>query len=155
MLKHWKRFSALYALAWPFGAATVTLAVARYAAEDFSLPDLLPMFLVLAVFGLLLAAIPAMPVLLFLRRRLTPTQRVVAYPLVSALLIAAPVAAATGLRSLVSGATATPLADGRDFIAGGYNASLDPTKQAWIYQPPGRPAPKLARGLAADGQGAR
>lgn len=33
-------------------------------------------------------------------------------------------------------ATATPLQDGRVFIAGGYNDSLYPTKQTWIYQPP-------------------
>lgn len=31
-------------------------------------------------------------------------------------------------------ATATPLPDGRVFIAGGYNESLTPTKQTWIYQ---------------------
>jgi hypothetical protein len=31
-------------------------------------------------------------------------------------------------------ATATRLADGRVFIAGGYNESLTPTRQTWIYQ---------------------
>ncbi len=33
-------------------------------------------------------------------------------------------------------ATATPLPDGRVFIAGGYNDSLMPTSQTWLYQPP-------------------
>src|SRR5262245_46843754 len=33
-------------------------------------------------------------------------------------------------------ATATPLPDGRVFIAGGYNDSLHPTDQTWIYLPP-------------------
>lgn len=33
-------------------------------------------------------------------------------------------------------ATATPLSDGRVFIAGGYNSSLMPTQQTWLYQPP-------------------
>jgi len=33
-------------------------------------------------------------------------------------------------------ATATPLPDGRVFIAGGYNSSLMPTPQTWLYQPP-------------------
>ncbi len=33
-------------------------------------------------------------------------------------------------------ATATPLPDGRVFIAGGYNDSLMPTPQTWLYQPP-------------------
>jgi hypothetical protein len=32
-------------------------------------------------------------------------------------------------------ATVTPLPDGRVFIAGGYNDSLYPTDQTWIYQP--------------------
>jgi hypothetical protein len=33
-------------------------------------------------------------------------------------------------------ATATPLQDGRVFIAGGYNDSLYPTNHTWIFQLP-------------------
>lgn len=38
---------------------------------------------------------------------------------------------------------------------GRYKRVLDLTNQTWIYQPPGSPAPKLARGFAAHVQGAR
>jgi hypothetical protein len=44
-------------------------------------------------------------------------------------------------------ATATPLADGRVFIAGGYNDSLHPTNQTWIYQPPDGARTKLRVGI--------
>jgi hypothetical protein len=40
-------------------------------------------------------------------------------------------------------ATVTPLLDGRFFIAGGYNDSLSPTNQTWIYQPPDSAKTKL------------
>ena len=43
-------------------------------------------------------------------------------------------------------ATATPLPDGRVFIAGGYNDSLQPTNQTWIYQPPDGAKTKLQPG---------
>jgi hypothetical protein len=42
-------------------------------------------------------------------------------------------------------ATATPLADGRVLIAGGYNESLDPTNRVWIYRPPGPTKNALSR----------
>ena len=40
-------------------------------------------------------------------------------------------------------ATATPLQDGRVFIAGGYNDSLYPTNQTWIFQLPDSAKTKL------------
>jgi hypothetical protein len=43
-------------------------------------------------------------------------------------------------------ATATPLPDGRVFIAGGYNNSLHPTNQTWVYQPPDGERSKLRVG---------
>jgi hypothetical protein len=49
-------------------------------------------------------------------------------------------------------ATATALPDGRVFIAGGYNDSLNPTNQTWMYQPPDKATPKLARRFAVVSQ---
>lgn len=100
MRRHWLRFIVMFALSGVAGAATITLALARHAAEDFTLPDLLPMYVLLLVFGLPLAAV-ALPALLLLRRQFTSLRSALLYPLVSVLLIAAPVAVATGLPALV------------------------------------------------------
>lgn len=101
MRKHWKRFLMMFGLSWLAAAATVTLALGRYAAEDFSLPDLMPIYLILAVFGLLLTAIVAMPALLFFRRRLASTLSALLYPIVSALLVASVPAATSGVSAFV------------------------------------------------------
>src|SRR5215475_3757467 len=84
MRKHWKRFLMMFGLSWMAAAVTITLSLGRYAAEDFSLPDLTPIYLILAVFGLPLTAIVALPALLFLRRRLGSMRSAMLYPLVSA-----------------------------------------------------------------------
>jgi hypothetical protein len=70
MRKHWQRFLAMFSLAWVAAVALVALALARYAVEDFSLPDLIPLSLTLAAFGLLLTAV-ALPVLLYSNSRLS------------------------------------------------------------------------------------
>ena len=101
MRKHWKRLLAMFGLSWLAAVAMVALALARYAVEDFSLPDLIPICLTLAVFGLLLTAVMALPGLLWLRRRLASTQGILLYPLAGALLAAALPAAASGIRALV------------------------------------------------------
>ena len=87
MRTHWKRFLMMFGMSWLTAAATVTISLGLYAAEDFSLPDLTPIFFLLAVFGLPLTAIVALPSLLFLRRRLRSMRSAMLYPLVSALLV--------------------------------------------------------------------
>jgi len=101
MRKHLKRFLLMFGLSWLAAAATVTLSLGRYATEDFSLPDLTPIYLILAVFGLPLNAVVALPALLLLRRRLSSMRRALLYPLVSALLIASVPAAASGVSAFV------------------------------------------------------
>jgi hypothetical protein len=103
MRTHLKRFSVMFGLSWMAGAAAITLALSRHSAEDFSLPDLIPMYLMIAVFGLLLAAVIAFPALLFLWRRIAVRKSVWLYALMGALLIALPVAIATGVVAFVSG----------------------------------------------------
>jgi hypothetical protein len=87
MRKHWNRFLMMFGLSWLTAAVTVTLSLGRYAAEDFSLPDLTPIYLILAVYGLPMTAIIALPALLFLRRRLRSMRSAMLYPFVSALLV--------------------------------------------------------------------
>jgi hypothetical protein len=103
MRTHLKRFPLMFGLSWVAAAAMVTMKAGRYGAEDFTLPDLTPVFLMLAVFGLPLTAIVALPALLFLRRRLSGAslqivpqsianrsgsmRSAILYPLVSALLV--------------------------------------------------------------------
>ncbi|HZS07633.1 MAG TPA: kelch repeat-containing protein [Blastocatellia bacterium] len=99
MRKHWKRWLRMFLSAWLAGAATVTLVIAHYAAEDFTLPDLLPMFLTLAAGGALLTAAVSLPVLLPLSRRGGWAARL--SPAVNALLFTLLAATATGLRAFV------------------------------------------------------
>src|SRR5262245_11212912 len=87
MRKHWKRFLLMYGLAWLAAAAMVTLALRWNAAEDFSLPDLSPIYLTIAVFGLPLTAMVALPGLLYFRRRFKATRSALLYPFMSALLV--------------------------------------------------------------------
>ncbi|MGH9768906.1 MAG: kelch repeat-containing protein [Blastocatellia bacterium] len=102
MRKHWKRFLAMFGLSWLAAAAAVTLELASYSIEDFTLPDLIPIFSILAVFGLPLTAIVAMPALLFLRRRYASTRAALVGPLVSALLVTLIPATASGVRAFGS-----------------------------------------------------
>src|SRR5262245_30446609 len=101
MRKHWKRFLMMFGLSWLAAAAMVTLSLGRYAAEDFSLPDVTPIYLLLAVSGLPLSAIVALPALLFLRRRLRSMRSAMLYSLVSALLVVAVPAVASGAGAFV------------------------------------------------------
>jgi hypothetical protein len=101
MRAHWKHFLLMFGLSWLAAAATATLSLGRYAAEDFSLPDLTPIYLVLAVFGLPLTAIVALPSLLFLRRRFESTRSVMLYPFVSTLLVMLVPAATSGVGAFV------------------------------------------------------
>lgn len=101
MRTHWKRFLVMLGLSWLVAAATVTLSFGRYAGEDFSLPDLTPISLILAVFGLPLTAFVALQALLFLRRRLRSMRGAMLYPLVSALLVVSVPAAASGVGAFV------------------------------------------------------
>ena len=86
MRENWKRFLAMFGLSWLVAVAMVAMAMARYAVEDFSFPDMIPFGITLAIFGLLLTAVVAQPALLWLRRRLTSTQGALLYPLASTLL---------------------------------------------------------------------
>ncbi len=103
MRKHWKRFLLMFGLSWLAAAAMVTLSLWRYTAEDFSLPDLTPIYLVLAVFGLPLTAIVVLPALLLLRRRFRSMRSAMLYPLVSALLVVSVPATASGMGAFVFG----------------------------------------------------
>ncbi len=101
MRKHWKPFLMMFGLSWLTAAVTVTLSLGLYAAEDFSIPDLTPISLILAVFGLPLTAFVALPALLFLQRRLRSMRSAMLYPLVSALLVASVAAATSGVGAFV------------------------------------------------------
>ncbi len=101
MHKHLKRFLMMFGLSWLAAVVTVTLSFGLYAAEDFSLPDLTPIYLILAVFGLLLTAFIALPALFFLRRRLRSTRSAALYPFVSTLLIASVLAVASWVSAFV------------------------------------------------------
>jgi hypothetical protein len=99
MQKHWQRWLRMFLLAWLAGAATVTLAIAHYAVEDFTLTDLLPMFLILAVGGAFFTAALSLPVLLWLSRR--AGRAALLCPAVNALLFTLLTATVTGLRAFV------------------------------------------------------
>jgi hypothetical protein len=99
MQRHWKRWLKMFLLAWLAGAATITLMIAHYAVEDFTLPDLLPMFLILAVGGAFFTAALSLPVLLFLSRR--TSRAALLCPAVSALLFTLLTATVTWLRAFV------------------------------------------------------
>lgn len=101
MCANWKRFLLMFSLSWLAAAAMVTLSLGRYAVEDFSLPDLTPIYLILAVFGLPLAANVALPALLFLQRQLGSMQSAMLYPLVSALLVVSIPAVTLGVGAFV------------------------------------------------------
>lgn len=101
MRAHWKRFLLMFGLSWLSAAAMVTLSLGRYAAEDFTLPDLTPVYLILTVFGLPLTAIVALPALLLLRRRIRSMRSAMHYPLASALLVASVSAAASWVGAFV------------------------------------------------------
>src|SRR5687768_1286639 len=102
-MRHLKSFVTVFGFAWIAGAATVVLALANYATEDFSIPDLIPMLTLLTVFGVFLTGSLLMPVLLFLRIRLRTGQKALVYPVAGALAVGLPVAAATGFPALRSG----------------------------------------------------
>src|SRR5918992_4355740 len=107
MLKHWKRWLTMFVVGWIAGAATVTTVIAQYNVEDFSLPDLVPMFTMLAVGGALGTTV-LMPILLWLgrvRRQESGARKIwrvltLLSPLLSALLFSVVVGAITGVRSL-------------------------------------------------------
>jgi hypothetical protein len=69
--------------------------------RGFLASDLSPIYLILAVFGLPLTAIVALPALLFLRRRVESMRSAMLYPLVSALLVMSVSAAASGVGAFV------------------------------------------------------
>jgi hypothetical protein len=101
MRVHWKRFLLMFGLSWLAAAAMVTVSLGRYAAEDFSLHDLTPIYFTLAIFGLPLTAFVALPALLLLRPRLRSMRSVMLYPLASALLVASVSAAASWVGAFV------------------------------------------------------
>ncbi|MGH9754028.1 MAG: kelch repeat-containing protein [Blastocatellia bacterium] len=101
MRKHWNRFLLMFGLSWLAAAATVTLSAGLYAPQDFTLPDLTPVYLILTVFGLPLTAIVALPALLLLRRRIRSMRSAMLYPLASALLVASVSAAASWVGAFV------------------------------------------------------
>lgn len=100
MREHWKKFALMMTLAWLAGAGTVTIYLAQYSVEDFSVGDLIPFFVILAVFGAMLSLLST-AVLLFLSKRLKGFLSRIALPLVSVVFITAPVALYTGLRAFV------------------------------------------------------
>ena len=109
MRKHWKRWLTMFVVGWLAGGATITAVISQYNVEDFSLPDLVPMFLVLAVGGALGTTI-LMALLLWLER-ITEQKSVVRrswrvsilfWPLLSALVCALVTGIVTGWRALVS-----------------------------------------------------
>ncbi len=99
---HVKRFLAMFILSWLAGAGLVTLHFSQYAVEDFTVPDLIPVFSILAVLGLLLSVAVSMPVLLLLRRRVTGVTAIPLLPLVNALVVTSLVAAVAGWRAFAS-----------------------------------------------------
>lgn len=101
MRKYLKRLITVFIPSWLAGAAMITFIIAQYAAEDFSLPDLLPMYLMLGVFGVLLTAAVSLPVMLLLQRRFSANTNVLIYPLVNTLLITSLVATASGVQAFL------------------------------------------------------
>ena len=109
MRKHWKRWLTMFVVGWLAGAATVTAVIAQYNVEDFSLPDLVPMFSILAVGGALGTTV-LMALLLWLKRirehqpAVRRNRRVssAVCPLLSALVFALGTGIVTGWRALVS-----------------------------------------------------
>ena len=100
MKKHWKKFIAMMLLSWLVGAGTVTIYLSEYAAEDFFIHDLIPFFLILAIFGFLFCVL-SMTALLFLKEKLKSRLALTINPLISIVSVAAPVALYTGLRAFV------------------------------------------------------
>lgn len=94
MTKHWKKFIAMFALSWLAGAAAIAVYLYRTSIEDFTLPDLIPMWTVLAVVGLLISALGSMPLLLTLRRRLGAAEKRLVYPLANSAMVTSAIAAA-------------------------------------------------------------
>ncbi len=101
MAKHWKRFLAIVCLSWLVGAGVVTAYLHQYSVEDFTIPDLIPILLMLGLGGLLVSAAGSMPLLLFLRRRVTGVKASFLLPAANTLAVTAVVATTTGLRALV------------------------------------------------------
>ncbi len=93
MAKHWKKFIAMFALSWLAGAVAIAACLYRTSIEDFSVADMVPMWVILAVAGLLLSAACSMPLLLSLHRRLGGFRRGFVFPLANALLVTSLVAA--------------------------------------------------------------
>jgi hypothetical protein len=100
MRKHWKIFAAMMFLSWLAGAGIVTIYLFLYAVEDFSIPDLIPFFMILAIFGALLSLL-SFRVLVLLSKKLKGFISLLALPLTSVILTTLPVAVYTGLRAFV------------------------------------------------------
>ena len=99
MQKHWKRWLKMFLCAWLAGATTTTLVIAHHAVEDFTLPDLIPMFLILAIGGAFFTAALSLPLLLWLSRRAGAA--VLLCPIVNTLLFTLLTGTVTGLRAFI------------------------------------------------------
>jgi hypothetical protein len=98
MRKHWKLWLRMFLIGWLAGASTITLVIAQYAVEDFSVPDLIPMFTILAAGGLLLTA-AILPLLVWLQRRVLAGT--ILLPIVSLVFFTLVTGTIAGARSLI------------------------------------------------------
>ena len=99
MRKHWRIWLRMFLFGWVVSAATVTLVIAQNTVEDFSLPDLVPIFSVLAVGALLLTTV-TLPLLLWIKRRVTAASLLA--PVLTALLFTFVTGTIAGARALGS-----------------------------------------------------
>ncbi len=98
--KNLKSFVIQVLLSWLMGAATVTIYLSRFAVEDFFIGDLVPFFLILLVFGTLLSLGVALA-LRFISKRINSFFQWLSLPLISAVLMTAPVTIFLGLRTFI------------------------------------------------------